>query len=155
MDATTSAGHQPSSAARLAVPNGQLATAAPVAGLPSALDRLLAKGRIRAALTMLGPAFVASVAYVDPGNFATNIQAGAKYGYLLLWVVLAANLMAMIVQYLSAKLGVVTGRSLPELVRDRFSRPVALGMWLQAEAIAMAPRWASTCCSAFRCCRPG
>ena len=87
---------------------------------------------------MLGPAFVASVAYVDPGNFATNIQGGAKYGYLLLWVVLAANLMAMLIQYLSAKLGVVTDRSLPELCRDRYPRPVAWGLWIQAEAIAMA-----------------
>jgi manganese transport protein len=87
---------------------------------------------------MLGPAFVASVAYVDPGNFATNIQGGAQYGYLLLWVVLVANLMAMLVQYLSAKLGIVTGRSLPEQVREHFPRPVCWGMWLQAEAMAMA-----------------
>jgi manganese transport protein len=87
---------------------------------------------------MLGPAFVASVAYVDPGNFATNIQGGARYGYLLLWVVLAANLMAMLIQYLSAKLGVVTDRSLPELCRDRYPRFVAWGLWLQAEAMAMA-----------------
>lgn len=87
---------------------------------------------------MLGPAFVASVAYVDPGNFATNIQGGARYGYLLLWVVLAANLMAMLIQYLSAKLGVVTDRSLPELCRDHYPRPVAWGLWIQAEAIAMA-----------------
>ena len=72
-------------------------------------------------LTMLGPAFVASVAYVDPGNFATNIQAGAKFGYLLLWVVLLANLMAMLIQYLSAKLGIVTERNLPEMCRERFS----------------------------------
>ena len=90
---------------------------------PSALDRLLARGRIRGALAMLGPAFVASVAYVDPGNFATNLQGGAQYGYLLLWVVLAANLMAMVMQYLSAKLGIVTGRALPELLRDRLPRP--------------------------------
>jgi manganese transport protein len=110
----------------------------PAAGVPSALDQLLARGRIRAALAMLGPAFVASAAYVDPGNFATNIQAGARYGYLLLWVVLAANLMAMLVQYLSAKLGTVTDRSLPELVRERFSRPVTWGMWAQAEVMAMA-----------------
>jgi manganese transport protein len=87
---------------------------------------------------MLGPAFVASVAYVDQGNFATNIQGGARYGYLLLWVVLAANLMAMLIQYLSAKLGVVTDRSLPELCRDRYPRPVAWGLWIQAEAMAMA-----------------
>jgi manganese transport protein len=98
----------------------------------------LGKGRIRAAVAMLGPAFVASIAYVDPGNFATNIQGGAQYGYLLLWVVLVANLMAMLVQYLSAKLGIVTGRSLPEQVRERFPRPVSWGMWLQAEAMAMA-----------------
>jgi manganese transport protein len=100
--------------------------------------RALRRGRIRAAVAMLGPAFVASVAYVDPGNFATNIQSGARYGYLLLWVVLGANLMAMLVQYLSAKLGIVTGQSLPELVRARLPRPVTWGMWLQAEAMAMA-----------------
>jgi manganese transport protein len=105
--------------------------------IPSALDQLLAKGRLRAMLTMLGPAFVASIAYVDPGNFATNIQGGARYGYLLLWVVLAANLIAMLIQYLSAKLGVVTDRSLPELVRERFPRPVTWGMWIQAEIMAM------------------
>ncbi len=105
---------------------------------PSALDRLLARGRIRGALAMLGPAFVASVAYVDPGNFATNLQGGARCGYLLLWVVLAANLMAMVVQYLSAKLGIVTGRALPELVRDRLPRPATWGMWVQGEVVAMA-----------------
>jgi len=87
---------------------------------------------------MLGPAFVASVAYVDPGNFATNIEGGARYGYLLLWVVLAANLMAMLIQYLSAKLGIVTDRNLPELCRDHYPRPVAWGLWIQAEAMAMA-----------------
>ena len=87
---------------------------------------------------MLGPAFVAAVAYVDPGNFATNIQGGARFGYLLLWVVLAANLMAMLIQYLSAKLGIVTDRNLPELCRDHYPRPVAWGLWIQAEAMAMA-----------------
>jgi manganese transport protein len=102
------------------------------------LEAILARGPARATLAMLGPAFVASVAYVDPGNFATNIQGGAKYGYLLLWVVLAANLMAMLIQYLSAKLGVVTDRSLPELCRDRYPRPVSWGLWIQAEAMAMA-----------------
>jgi manganese transport protein len=86
----------------------------------------------------LGPAFIAAVAYIDPGNFATNIAGGAKYGYLLLWVVLAANLMAMLVQTLSAKLGIATGRNLPETCRDNFSRPVSIGLWIQAEAIAMA-----------------
>jgi manganese transport protein len=104
---------------------------------PSALDELLAKGRVRATLAMLGPAFVASVAYVDPGNFATNIQGGARFGYLLLWVVLAANLMAMLIQYLSAKLGVVTGRNLPENVRDHSPRAVTWAMWVQAEVMAM------------------
>ena len=102
------------------------------------LHTILARGRVRAALTMFGPAFVASVAYVDPGNFATNISAGARFGYLLLWVVVAANLMAMLIQYLSAKLGIVTDRNLPELCRDHYPRPVAWGLWIQAEAMAMA-----------------
>jgi manganese transport protein len=87
---------------------------------------------------LLGPAFVASVAYVDPGNFATNIAGGAKYGYTLLWVILAANLMAMLIQNLSAKIGIATGRNLPELCRERFPRPVTWGLWVQAELIAMA-----------------
>jgi manganese transport protein len=81
---------------------------------------------------------VAAVAYVDPGNFATNISAGAKYGYLLLWVILAANLMAMLIQYLSAKVGIATGHNLPELCREHFPRPVTLCLWVQAELIAMA-----------------
>ncbi len=102
------------------------------------LHAVVARGRVRATLSMLGPAFVAAVAYVDPGNFATNIQGGARFGYLLLWVVLAANLMAMLIQYLSAKLGVVTDRNLPELCRDHYPRPVAWGLWIQAEAMAMA-----------------
>ncbi len=105
---------------------------------PSHVDRLFAKGRVRAGLTFLGPAFVAAVAYVDPGNFATNIQAGAKFGYALLWVVLAANLIAMLVQYLSAKLGVASGHSLPEVCRERFPRWGTVGLWVQAEVIAMA-----------------
>ena len=99
---------------------------------------LLERGRLRASLAMFGPAFVASVAYVDPGNFATNIQGGARFGYLLLWVVLAANLMAMLIQNLSAKVGIATGRNLAELCRDHFPRPVAWGLWVQAELIAMA-----------------
>ncbi len=102
------------------------------------LHAVLARGRTRAALSMLGPAFVAAIAYVDPGNFATNVQGGARFGYLLLWVVLAANLMAMLIQYLSAKLGVVTDRNLPELCREHYPRPVAWGLWIQAEAMAMA-----------------
>src|ERR1700744_5070515 len=96
------------------------------------------RGRVRGAAAMLGPAFVASVAYVDPGNFATNIRGGAQFGYLLLWVVLAANLIAMLVQYLSAKLGIASDRDLPENVRAHYPRAVAWGMWLQAELIAMA-----------------
>ena len=86
----------------------------------------------------LGPAFIAAVAYIDPGNFATNIAGGAKFGYLLLWVVLAANLVAMLVQSQSAKLGIATGRNLAELCRDRFSRRTSIGLWLQAEVVAMA-----------------
>jgi manganese transport protein len=101
------------------------------------LQALLERGRLRATLMMLGPAFVAAIAYVDPGNFATNIQGGARYGYLLLWVVLAANLMAMLIQYLSAKLGIVTDRNLPESFRDHYPRWVSRGMWVQAEVISM------------------
>jgi len=86
----------------------------------------------------LGPAFIAAVAYIDPGNFATNIAGGAKFGYLLLWVVLAANLIAMVVQTQSAKLGIATGKNLAELCRERFSRPASVGLWLQAELVAMA-----------------
>lgn len=86
----------------------------------------------------LGPAFIAAVAYIDPGNFATNIAGGAKFGYLLLWVVLAANLVAMLVQTQSAKLGIATGKNLAELCRERFSRRSAIGLWLQAEVVAMA-----------------
>ena len=84
-------------------------------------------------LPFLGPAFVASVAYVDPGNFATNISAGAKYGYLLLWVVLSANLMAMLIQAMSAKLGIASGMNLAEVCREQFSKPVSLLLWVQAE----------------------
>jgi manganese transport protein len=93
---------------------------------------------VRGRLAMLGPAFVAAVAYIDPGNFATNIAGGAKYGYLLVWVIIAANLMAMLVQYLSAKTGIATGKNLPELCREHFKRPVTWGLWVQAEAIAIA-----------------
>ncbi len=105
---------------------------------PSALDQLLAKGRMRATLAMLGPAFVAAIAYVDPGNFATNIQGGARYGYLLLWVVLAANLIAMLIQYLAAKLGIVTERNLAESFREHYPRSLTWAMWVQAEVMAMA-----------------
>jgi manganese transport protein len=104
----------------------------------SDLRRIRSRGRLRGSLALLGPAFVACVAYVDPGNFATNIAGGAQYGYLLLWVLLAANLMAMLIQNLSAKVGIATGRNLPELCRERFPRPVSFGLWVQAELIAMA-----------------
>jgi manganese transport protein len=98
--------------------------------------------RVRALVTRvlphLGAAFVAAIAYVDPGNFATNIAGGAQFGYLLLWVVLSANLMGMLIQNLSAKVGVATGRNLPELCRELFPRKVSWGLWVQAELIAMA-----------------
>ena len=93
---------------------------------------------LRAALPFLGPAFIAAVAYVDPGNFATNLAGGAKFGYLLLWVVLAANLMAMLIQTMSAKLGIATGMNLPEVCRAKFPTPVTVGLWVQAEVVAMA-----------------
>src|SRR3954462_12309793 len=89
-------------------------------------------------LPFLGPAFIAAVAYIDPGNFATNIAGGSKFGYTLVWVIVASNLMAMLIQTLSAKLGIATGRNLPEVCRDRFSRRTSFALWLQAEAIAMA-----------------
>src|SRR4051794_16149561 len=89
-------------------------------------------------LPFLGPAFVACVAYIDPGNFATNIAGGSKFGYTLVWVIVASNLMAMLIQTLSAKLGIATGKNLPEVCREQFSRRTAIGLWVQAEAIAMA-----------------
>ncbi|WP_199199282.1 Nramp family divalent metal transporter [Amycolatopsis sp. CA-128772] len=94
--------------------------------------------RLRTGSALLGPAFVAAIAYVDPGNVASNISAGARYGYLLVWVIVAANLMAVLVQYLSAKLGLVSGMSLPEALRARLSRPARLAYWAQAEVVAIA-----------------
>jgi len=96
------------------------------------------RGGLRTAIAFAGPAVIASIAYMDPGNFATNIQAGAKYGYSLLWVVLLANVIAMLFQGLAAKLGIVTGRNLAELCRDRFPRPVVMTMWVVSEIAAMA-----------------
>ena len=106
------------------------AVAAPL-GAPAVVrdetqGRARRRGRVRNTVALLGPAFVAAVAYIDPGNFATNIAGGAKYGFLLLWVIVAANLMAMLVQYLSAKVGIATGRNLCELCRQRFRRPVTM-----------------------------
>src|SRR6185437_10384233 len=93
---------------------------------------------LRGVLPFLGPAFIAAIAYIDPGNFATNIQAGAQFGYLLLWVILASNLMAILLQMLSAKLGIATGKNLPQLCREYLPRPVSFGLWVVAEIGAMA-----------------
>ena len=93
---------------------------------------------VRAFLPFAGPAIIASVGYMDPGNFATNIQAGSTYGYELLWVVLAASLVAMLFQAMSAKLGIVTGRNLAEVCREQLSRPIVVGMWIASEIAAMA-----------------
>jgi manganese transport protein len=125
-------------AVETAAADGVIGQAAGAVLGPSHLDGLLSRGRVRGLLAMLGPAFVASVAYVDPGNFATNIQGGAKFGYTLLWVVVLANAMAMLIQYLSAKLGIATDRNLPELCREHYPRGVTIGLWIQAELIAMA-----------------
>jgi manganese transport protein len=102
------------------------------------LAQVQSRGRGRAALALLGPAFVASVAYIDPGNFATNFAAGAEHGYQLVWVIVMANVMAVVVQYLTSKTGLSTGRSLPELCRERYGRRVNVVLWIQAEVVAMA-----------------
>ncbi len=107
----------------------------------AATEVLEGKGRRRGLarlLPFLGPAFVAAVAYVDPGNFATNIQGGAQFGYMLIWVILMSNLMAMLIQSLSAKLGIATGSNLAEVMRDNFPRPVVWGLWILSELVAMA-----------------
>ncbi|HWJ49498.1 MAG TPA: Nramp family divalent metal transporter [Solirubrobacteraceae bacterium] len=96
------------------------------------------RARVPRAWLFLGPSFVAAVAYIDPGNFATNIQAGSETGYRLVWVVIAANITAMVVQVQSAKLGLVSGRNLPEHIRDRAPGPVVLAAWVGAEVVAMA-----------------
>ena len=105
---------------------------------PSRLQELSTRGPLRRVLPMLGPAFVAAIAYVDPGNFATNIAGGAAHGYVLLWVILLANLIGMLIQNLSAKVGIATGRNLPELCREHLPQPASWGLWIQAELIAMA-----------------
>jgi len=96
------------------------------------------KNRLSRLMPFLGPAFIASVAYVDPGNFATNIQGGAQFGYMLVWVIVVSNLMAMLIQTLSAKLGIASGKNLAEQCRENFPRPVAYGMWVMMELVAMA-----------------
>jgi manganese transport protein len=102
---------------------------------PAALLPLL---KTRRALYWFGPAFVASIAYIDPGNFATNFEGGTRFGYKLLWVLLWSNAMAILIQYLSAKLGIATGRTLPQNCREHFSRPMAIGLWVAAEFSALA-----------------
>jgi manganese transport protein len=101
------------------------------------VDEALHRTRFRI-LPFLGPAFIACVAYIDPGNFATNISAGSKYGYRLVWVIVLANLVAMLIQQLSAKLGIATGRNLAEVCRERLPRRLVGGLWVQAEAVAIA-----------------
>lgn len=108
--------------------------------IPLSADAVL-KGEIRGVkqlLPFLGPAFIASVAYIDPGNFATNITAGSEYGYMLLWVIVFANLMAVLIQSLSAKLGIATGRNLPEIARENFSKKTSFLLWIQAELVIIA-----------------
>jgi manganese transport protein len=107
-------------------------------GRPVTVPELRARGRARFLVGLLGPAFVASVAYVDPGNFATDFAGGAALGYQLAWVVVLASLAALGVQYLTAKAGLATGASLPELCRDRFGPRVNIALWVQAEAVAIA-----------------
>ena len=104
----------------------------------SQLRTLRSRGRWRGTIALLGPAFIAAIAYIDPGNFATNIEGGAVYGYKLVWVVLLANAMAMIVQYLSAKIGIATGHNLSELCRLHMTRRSSIGLWIQAELVAIA-----------------
>jgi manganese transport protein len=116
-------------------PNGEVGTV--VLPAPSALEEIRARRGLRGVLPLLGPAFVAAIAYVDPGNFATNISGGARHGTTLLWVVLAANLMGMLIQTLSAKVGIATGRNLPELCREALPRPASWALWIEAELIAM------------------
>src|SRR3954466_13783734 len=99
---------------------------------PGSGERVL-RGDRKSIWPFLGPAFIACVAYMDPGNFATNIQGGAQFGYMLLWVIVASNLMAMLIQMLSAKLGIATGSNLAEICRDQFARPVVWVMWALAE----------------------
>jgi manganese transport protein len=105
--------------------------------LPGAGEQVL-RGARRSIWPFLGPAFVACVAYIDPGNFATNVAGGSKFGFTLVWVIVASNLMAMLIQTLSAKLGIATGRNLPEVCRERLTRRTSIGLWIQAEVIAMA-----------------
>ena len=122
--------------------NSETVTSSPdcktVADALEVLSGKTRKNRLTRLMPFLGPAFIASVAYVDPGNFATNIQGGAQFGYMLVWVIVASNLMAMLIQALSAKLGIASGKNLAEQCRENFPRPVAYGMWVLMELVAMA-----------------
>lgn len=109
-----------------------------VADATRVLEGSSQKGFLARLLPFIGPAFIASIAYMDPGNFATNIQGGAQFGYLLVWVIVASNLMAMLIQSLSAKLGIATGMNLAEICREQFPRPLVIGMWGAMEVMAMA-----------------
>jgi len=116
-----------------------MATRTETLARPARIGERVLSGQTRfRLLPFLGPAFIASIAYIDPGNFATNIAGGSKFGYTLLWVIVASNLMAMLIQTLSAKLGIATGRNLPEVCRERLSRRTSTALWAQAEVIAMA-----------------
>src|SRR5438105_6305253 len=106
------------------------------ARLPGAGERVL-RGGPKNLWPFLGPAFIACVAYIDPGNFATNIAGGSKFGFTLVWVIVASNLMAMLIQTLSAKLGIATGRNLPEVCREQFAPKTTIGLCIQAEWTAM------------------
>lgn len=117
---------------------GGRADTATIADATEVLSGASGRSRLRRLLPFLGPAFIAAIAYVDPGNFATNIEAGASYGYMLIWVIAASNLMAMLIQSLSAKLGIATGRNLAELIGQEYPRPVVFVLWLLAEIVAMA-----------------
>lgn len=129
--------NRPHAAHLMTEPNVKTSDARTVRSATEVLSGKRSGGRLGRLLPFLGPAFIASVAYVDPGNFATNIQAGAMYGYMLVWVIVASNLMAMIIQTLSAKLGIATGKNLAEHCRAQFSRPVVIFMWLLMELVAM------------------
>ncbi|HET7640114.1 MAG TPA: Nramp family divalent metal transporter, partial [Ktedonobacteraceae bacterium] len=109
-----------------------------VAAAHEVLQKRSKRSGLARLLPFLGPAFIACVAYIDPGNFATNIQGGAEFGYLLVWVIIASNLMAMIIQTLSAKLGIATGMNLAEVCREQFPRPLVWGMWVISEIVAIA-----------------
>src|SRR5262245_47608895 len=105
---------------------------------PPTVTEVRRQGGARGSVAFLGPAFVAAIAYVDPGNFATNYSLRARYGCLRLWVIIAAHRFSMLIQTLTAKLGMATGRDLPEMCRDTFPRPVSRLMWVQAELVAIA-----------------